>query len=206
MINYRNITDTERVVEIPWLVEKLGNPTLLLDIGSASALYLHEFDRIHAVHLVDTRPIPVTNNSFKRHRMDASYMPWLEFFDVVTCISVLDHVGLESYDMEPDPDALPRLMGALHRVLSVNGRLLVTVPVGIPQITQHPNGEQRVFSPAEFKGLFKTGWKIVSENYWRLAAPNYYRTCNIDDVKTCNYAGHRAEAVCALEVKKHANI
>jgi SAM-dependent methyltransferase len=61
-------------------------------------------------------------------------------FDTVVCVSTLDHVGMDNafYGSDAGRSADPaaeadRVVGELVRVLAPGGRLLLTVPFGVPE-------------------------------------------------------------------------
>jgi SAM-dependent methyltransferase len=193
----------ERVVEVPWMLSRLGRPGALLDVGSAGAPYHAELivnwpGRIVAA---DTRvfeaPAPI-----EVEIVNAAQMPawWTALFDVVTCISTLDHVGLAAYGNLADKNALERVISEIRRVLKPQGRFLVTFPVGRAQITTHPGGGQRVFGLDEVEWYF-AGWTRRSITAYR-RLNDVYQPAPIEDCRDAEYLGDRAEAVACLELSK----
>lgn len=191
----------ERVVEIPWMLSRLGRPEAVLDVGSAGATYHASLIESGARRIValDTRtfdapdPIEVAIAS-------AAQLPewWAETFDVVLCISVLDHVGLDAYGNLADESALERVISEIRRVLKPQGRFLATFPVGRAQITTHPGGGQRVFGSDDLKRLL-TNWSMVTETAYRLRGETY-REVPIEECADAEYLGDRAEAVACVEL------
>jgi SAM-dependent methyltransferase len=201
---------SERSVEIPWLLSHVGHPARILDIGSAGAKYLTALAATGAeVTAVDTRefvpPAGVTS-----YQLDARKLPeeWAGRFDVVTCVSVLDHVGLDAYGNTEDATALPDVIREIERVITPSGRLLLTVPVGRPQLTTHPDGGQRVFSlndiaaEAACAGLFDMDlWRWEQWCLWKRMGDTYYKA-GILDILDAEYDGWRADACGAWEMTK----
>ena len=128
----------ERVVEIPWVLDRVRPTDRLLDVGYAhgsdtylAALIARAGDGFHGVDLA-VLPIP-------GQRLIGGDMCWLPFaastFDVVTCVSTLEHVGRDntSYGVKAGP-TVPgsdhQALAEAARVLKPDGRLLVTVPFG----------------------------------------------------------------------------
>ena len=198
-------TDTERQVEIPWLVDRIFSPNSILDIGGADAMY-HKWMVAAAVevHCIDTRrakPWPgVTYHVGSVTDMPAS---WTERFDLVTSISSLDHVGLVAYGNESIPGALQAARDEIYRVCKTSGRFILTAPTGRDMTTTHgSSGGQRVFSTEALRVLFPAHlWEWIDIAYWRLVGENYI-PCAQPDIVDVGYAGHRAAAVVAIEMVK----
>lgn len=195
---------TERAVEIPWVLGKLDGANHILDVGSAGAKYLPSLAlRGESVTAIDTRPFAAPPGIDGR-QMDARHLPadWNGRFDAITCISVLDHVGLDAYGNTEDKEALPAVIAELERVTVKGGRLLLTVPVGKPQLTTHPGGGQRVFSPNEITDLFPAGmWRMSDCAFWKRSGDDYERA-TADEVASAGYDGWRADAAGAWEIER----
>jgi O-antigen chain-terminating methyltransferase len=130
---------SERVVEIPWALSRLGGARRVLDVGPALAIpeYVRHLTaagipELHGVDLLD-RAVP----GMTMARADVRALPYPdEYFDLITCISTLEHIGRDNtewrieggQETEGDLKALIELC----RVLTASGRLLVTVPFGEP--------------------------------------------------------------------------
>src|SRR3989304_2712597 len=95
-------TDTERMVEVPWALTILDSlrPEKLLDTGSVGAPYLNDImARSEDVTLLDARPIEnAPEGAHACHGKSVKILVALKGpFDVVLIISMLNHVGLDSY-------------------------------------------------------------------------------------------------------------
>lgn len=195
---------TERIVEIPWLLGKIGHPESILDIGSADAKYLNDLQGNGArVTSIDTRQysVPAGVNIIVG---DAAELPngLADSFDLITCVSVLDHVGLEAYGNHADPLQMDKVISEMHRVLKAGGRLLLTVPFGRDHVTTHPRGGQRVFDANSLLKLFDAKrWKWLGVDYWKLEGDEY-NEAEWTEVKDAEYAITRAGAVVGLELAK----
>ncbi len=195
---------SERSVELPWLIANIGRPNRLLDIGSADGVYtgiLYEMCR--DLTLCDTREftptVPATVFIGSAHRLP---LDWTGKFDMVTCLSVLDHVGLDAYGNATDVDLIDAVITEIERVTVTGGRLLLTVPFGRSQVTRHPAGGQRIFDKEEIMDLFPPDlWTCLSAHVWRLGG-DYYESCMFEDAATANYAQWRAEACIGLELRR----
>lgn len=194
---------TERSVEIPWLVANLGKPQRILDIGSADSQYAAALVATGAeVTLCDTRYI-IAPESVHTWQGNAAELPaeWTGYFDLVTCVSVLDHIGLDAYGNAADDTLLPRVVAELARVTAPGGRLLLTVPFGRDHVTTHPGGGQRVFGFEALTELFgHVLWDWGDVRCWQLEGNEYKLGVFATDIENSEYGGWRALAVVALEL------
>ena len=199
-------TDTERQVEVPWVLKHLGTPRCILDVGTGrNATYLDALAATGArVYALDYRPVPVPETvHFVAGLLGLTKLPFPDgYFDAITCISTLDHIGLAAYGLVENLAILADAPAALSRLLCPGGRLLLTVPTGRDQITTHPEGGQRVFGRAALKQMFALPtWVLRAEDYWLLDGEEY-RPARVQDVTNVDYAGHRAGACLAWELER----
>lgn len=196
---------TERSVELPWLISRIGHPRRLLDIGSADGVYtglLYELCR--DLTLCDTRQfkpsVPAQVFVGSAHELPTE---WDNTFDLVTCVSVLDHVGLDAYGNATDDNLIDDVLTAIERVIAPGGRLLLTVPFGRYQVTTHPQGGQRVFDADTLLGLFPAAtWRIKAMQVWKLQG-GYYERVPQADAANAGYEQWRAGACMAMELVRH---
>lgn len=79
----------------------------------------------------------------------------------LSCLHVLEHVGLGRYGDPLDPDGHIKAISELKRVIAPGGYLYISTPVGKPRI--HFNAH-RVFNAVEFSELFKP-LSLISFHY-----------------------------------------
>lgn len=195
---------TERSVELPWLISRIGRPKRILDIGSADGVYtgiLYELCR--DLCLCDTRPfepnVPAQVFTGSAHELP---LAWNGTFDLVICLSVLDHVGLDAYGNATDDGLVDGVLTAIERVIAPGGRLLLTVPFGRYQVTTHPQGGQRVFDEETLLGLFpQESWQVLAMQTWILQ-DDHYAPCAAQDAALAGYEQWRAGACMALELER----
>jgi len=109
---------TERMVEIPIIINELQKDMKILEVGNV--LHGHcNFKR----DIVDKYEIAkgVINCDI------IDYRP-VEKYDVVVSISTLEHVGFDEVDKDPDKAILAIKM--IRSFLKPNGKVFVTVPLG----------------------------------------------------------------------------
>jgi len=87
-----------------------------------------------------------------------------EFFDVITAVSTVEHIGLGRYGDPVAPDGDREAMEEMRRVLKAGGRLLMTVPCGRETICYSKDGVPlcRVYSSPS---LLLQGFKILELSY-----------------------------------------
>ena len=128
----------ERVVEIPWVLSRLRTRGRVLDVGYAfaEAAYLAALLRAD-VDLVGVDLAERDVEGLEQVEADVRSLPFADrSFDQVLLVSTLEHVGADNsvYGIAGDRDdgAREAALRELARVLTRNGSLLVTVPLGEP--------------------------------------------------------------------------
>jgi SAM-dependent methyltransferase len=133
---------SERIIEIPWVFARVPtwHGARVLDVGTAFAPFFYRqwlasLARQVELHVVDLAPAWIRRATV--HRADVRRLPFAsETFDAVTCISTLEHIGLDNrrYGVGDEPSASrPDVLALreLRRVTRPGGRVLVTVPAGV---------------------------------------------------------------------------
>ena len=160
----RSLHLTERVVEIPFAIERLRLPkgSRILDVGARwSPLPLFFAAMGHRVVAVDLAPFPIQGAGPEFVVADMRKPPFREgAFDGATIVSTLEHVGLGFYDPKRDPDDYLRLMRQLRVLVRPGGRLVLTVPFGQPE----EDGHQRVYDRGRLRRVTE-GWTLETQRY-----------------------------------------
>jgi SAM-dependent methyltransferase len=168
----------ERMVEIPFVLQNIPSDKsiAILDLGSTeSSLPLHLSNLGYKVEAVDFRNSPYTHPNLHWTKADICQLPFnAESFDVVTCVSTLEHIGLGFYeDPQMIQNADARAMEQIRRVLKKGGILLLTVPYGVKKITE----QQRIYDAQALDKVcalftvkekkFYASFPGQSNNYWK---------------------------------------
>jgi SAM-dependent methyltransferase len=147
----------ERVVEYPWVFAMRPSGSVL-DAGSSlnhERILTRLLPRVAGLDIVTLAPErrSFTDAGVSYVFADLRDLPYRDArFDLVTCVSTLEHVGMDNSgyggtaDRVSDPAAAcARALTELTRVVRPGGRLLITVPYGRPDDL----GWMRVFGTDE---------------------------------------------------------
>jgi SAM-dependent methyltransferase len=214
----------ERIVEFPWAISRLPDgPARLLDAGATLnhvPILKHPRMREKRLLFVGLSPTHVDVRSNVSYLYDDLRHLILRdaVFDLVTCVSTLEHIGLDNTQLYiGDPDYaehdlagyVPALQN-MRRVLKPGGRLLLTVPFGQSEdhrwLQQFDRpGIERVI--AAFDGeLVDETYYCYAEDGWQLStadacADARYYDYHADPTPQPDGAG-AARAVCCLTLRR----
>ena len=128
--------DRQYVYHPAWAARILARtqPEFHVDISSS----LHFATVVSAfipVKFYDYRPVDLQLNQLSTEYADLTSLPFEdESIQSISCMHVVEHVGLGRYGDTLDPDGDLTAMGELQRVLAGGGSLLFAVPVGRPRL------------------------------------------------------------------------
>lgn len=87
------------------------------------------------VEFYDFRPAPVVLDGLYTGAADLTQLPFADdSINSLSCMHVIEHIGLGRYGDPLDPDGDLKAIGELVRVLAPGGNLLVATPVGRPRV------------------------------------------------------------------------
>ena len=132
------VGDSERCVEIPWVLSRFQGEPRVLDIGYANAepRYLRALDALGIPCLIGLDIAAVSQPGIFGVAGDALAPPFRPgTFDLICAISVIEHIGRDNsvyFDRRQTIRKFADLEAAasLASLLRVGGRLLVTLPFG----------------------------------------------------------------------------
>jgi 2-polyprenyl-3-methyl-5-hydroxy-6-metoxy-1,4-benzoquinol methylase len=203
---YANRND-ERVVEYPYVFRRLRplNPHTMkvLDVGCLdSRLAEALFQMGYEVTGIDIREYP-DKHSFKFVKDDirkTDFSP--DFFDQITCISTIEHVGLNAYGnkgLEPNGDLTAMI--EIHRILRPNGNLIVTVPFGC-----HKNDYWIRYYNRETVRALTRPFTVLEAVFYKKhinVSPSVWTECSIGDAAKMGIgSGAVPLAVCCMTLTK----
>jgi hypothetical protein len=100
----------------------------------------------------------------------------------LSCLHVIEHVGLGRYGDPIDPRGSEKAAGELVRVLAQSGTLFLTVPVGRGRVCFNAH---RVFAPNTVLAMFK-GLDLVSFAYVDDCG-QFHEMARLDQARHCDY-------------------
>jgi SAM-dependent methyltransferase len=169
----------ERSIEIPWALSRLGDAGRVLDVGTANAepAYVAALVAAAPPEFVAADLVEAEVPGLTTVVADVRDLPFPDrSFDLVLCVSTLEHVGRDNrvYGVESDAGGgVDAALEELRRVLDRRGRLVVTVPCGQPEehewfVQDEPGGWNRRFLAAGFGVLAQETYERRAEG-WRAA-------------------------------------
>ena len=198
-------TGDERAIEIPWALARYDGEGHVLDIGYAFAepAYLAGLVALGAIDLVGVDLATADVPGLRSVVADVRALPFSDSsYDLAFCISTLEHIGRDNkvYDVDAEREDAgdEAALRELHRVLTKDGRLLVSVPTG-----EHDDqGWQIQRTPEEWIAVFERAGFIVYEDELYLRAANGWRRASLAEARTARYGsgGPGAGAVLLAEL------
>ena len=123
-----------REVSVPWHVD-VGSSVMMVNILSAMT----------KIMFVDYRPLRVQLSHLHPVAADITRLPFADAsIPSLSCLHVLEHVGLGRYGDPLDPQGSMKGGAELQRVLKPGGQLYLSVPVGRQKVCFNAH---RVFTP-----------------------------------------------------------
>jgi len=178
------------------LPPKLRKKIKILDVGGAEsrlAKFLAElgFD----VTVIDIREDDYGKAKFvQANILNYEFPP--ESFNIITCISTIEHIGLPCYNQQlKDPAGDIRTVEKIHRWLKNEGIALITLPYGKPH---HPPDFERVYTQETLQERILRGlWDIIEIRYARQSDKDPHTFIECSEKEARNY-----DAVVLLALRK----
>ncbi|MCL1597749.1 MAG: methyltransferase domain-containing protein [Actinomycetia bacterium] len=152
---------TERSVEIPFVLSAVtsrkSSGSTVLDVGCSESLVPLEFASLgYSVTGIDLREYPLSHPNLQTSAVPLEDWDTDETFDVVVCLSSIEHFGLGQYGEEAANDRLDhRAMRILLDRIEPDGLLVLTIPFGETEETP----VQRMYDRDDLDALLE-GWVI----------------------------------------------
>lgn len=191
-----------RVVEMPFVFTNLPKGKLkILDFGcNESALPIQLASLGHEVRGYDLQDYEYKHKNFKFCKgniLDNEFPK--ESFDVITAISVVEHVGIGSYDSPKFSDGDIIVMKELKRLLKKDGILILTVPIGV----RHKDELQRIYDAEALEELISE-FKVKEAKYFsRNPQMTEWSETTLDNAEQIQYDKIReSDAIACLVLTK----
>jgi hypothetical protein len=180
--------DRHYVYHTAWAARKLAElqPSEHVDIGSH-----HYFAALVSsfipFHFYDFRPAPINLQNLEVGQANLTNLIFNDnSISSLSCMHVVEHIGLGRYGDPIDPDGDLKAMDELIRVLAPSGMLLFVVPVGKPRICFNAH---RIYDPEWIKSYFDDRFLRLEEfaiitddgSFLRMQTPESFR----DQIYAC---------------------
>lgn len=143
---------------------KASGVAVHVDVGSL-AVFVGLLSTIAKVVFIDLRPLPVDLPNLEMRRGSLLSLPLADASaPSISCLHVVEHVGLGRYGDALDPQGTKKAALELTRVLAPNGSLYVSLPLGKPRLQFNAH---RIHSPSQileyFRGLNLASFSAVTD-------------------------------------------
>jgi len=189
----------ERIVEIPFVFRALAEVdagATILDVGATeSTLAVSLASLGYHVTAIDVRPYPVAHPLLET--VVSPIQEWTHdgAFDVVLCVSTIEHIGLGAYgeprgDLDSDRTAMQRM----RELTKPGGLLVLTVPFGEAGVDE----VHRTYDRAGLQSLLE-GWELEDLTIARQLDPQTWVVADeegagtTDDARVALVTARRAE-------------
>ncbi len=145
--------DRHYVYHCAWAARVLAStrPTRHVDISS-SIYFISMASAFMEVEFYDYRPPSIELDGLSVGSIDLLSLPFPDRSLLsISCMHVVEHIGLGRYGDPLDPTGDLKAMAELRRVLAKDGRLLFVVPVGKPKIMFNAH---RIYSYDQIRECF----------------------------------------------------
>ncbi|MBU1122395.1 MAG: class I SAM-dependent methyltransferase [Candidatus Omnitrophica bacterium] len=177
---------SDRFLEYPFVFKYLPNNKniKLLDIGCAGSFFPLVVAALgYNVTACDIRPYEILNSikfdNFEFRQQDICKNPLgEETFDIITCISVLEHIGLGGrYGVVKDEFGDLKMVEQIKKVVKSNGKVLITVPYGVSEIYAPYH---RVYDLERVRKL-EDGFRVIQEKFYCQNEDRDWRECSAQE-------------------------
>lgn len=127
-----SVEANERWIEFPFAIRQLPKCGPILDVGCTGSIFPHIVKAIgYTMYGVDIRPITMEGINFIQGDIRHTYFN-SEYFNAVTAISTIEHIGLRGIygNKEEDMQGDLKAVNEIWRILKVGSKFIMTVPYG----------------------------------------------------------------------------
>lgn len=145
--------DAHYVYHTAWAARKVRARSPHEHVDVSSSLYFAGIvSAFVPLKFLDYRPAGLGLSGLEEERGDLAHLPLPDASVAsLSCMHVVEHVGLGRYGDPLDPLGDIKAASELQRVLAVSGRLLFVVPVGVSRIFFNAH---RVYHPGQVVAMF----------------------------------------------------
>lgn len=207
--NLKELKGHQRSVEYFWATRELSyEDKRILDVGIVGSLYTIYLARIgHEVWGVDVLDYPYDEPNFRFVSDDARELSQVpdEYFDIVLCISTIEHIGLEKDDQGTthvvDDEGDFKTIRAMARKLKPGGKLVLTTHYGAGDI--HHQHLARNYDGKRLAQLIEhSGLVLDKQDFFKYYYPTHLELGNqIEMDRTGDYGTFPYAIVCNALLK-----
>ncbi len=179
--------DRHYVYHTSWAARKLAEtkPELHLDISS-SLYFSGIVSAFVPIKFYDYRPADIQLDGLESLGSDLLSLPFADnSVSSLSCMHVIEHIGLGRYGDPIDPQADAKAIVELKRVLAVGGNLLFVVPIGREAVIQY--NAHRIYTYQLVLELF-AGLKLKEFSLIPEVSGALIKNATASDVARENYA------------------
>lgn len=138
--------DRHYVYFTAWAARKVADQKPAKHVDISSSLYFSGIvSAFVPVEFYDYRPADLQLSNLKSASADLTSLPFTDgSIDSLSCMHVIEHIGLGRYGDPIDPEGDIKSAKELSRVLSTGGKLLFVTPVGSEAIIEY--NAHRIYS------------------------------------------------------------
>jgi SAM-dependent methyltransferase len=153
--------DSHYLFHTAWAARVLANtkPSLHIDISSCLR-FVSMVSAFIPVKFFDYRPAQLNLSGLESKQADLMSLPFADrSISSISCMHVIEHIGLERYGDPLDPQGDLKAISELKRVTATNGDLLFVVPLGSQAIIQY--NAHRIYTYDQIVDYF-SGFDLVN--------------------------------------------
>jgi SAM-dependent methyltransferase len=145
--------DRHYVYHTAWAARVLAATKPRKHVDISSSLYFCAIASAFVpVNYYEYRPVNLSLDNLTTGTADLQRLPFADkSIESISCMHVVEHIGLGRYGDPIDPDGDLKAMAELRRVLAPGGSLLFVVPVGRARVIFNAH---RIYGVAQVRGYF----------------------------------------------------
>lgn len=159
--------DRHYIFHTAWAARILAQtkPSLHIDISS-SLYFVSLVSAFIPMKFYDYRPADLQLSNLESEHADLTSLPFSnESIKSLSCMHVIEHIGLGRYGDPVDPEGDLKAIAEIKRVLALGGNLLFVVPIGMPKIMFNAH---RIYAYEQimnyFKGFELENFALIPDN------------------------------------------
>ena len=165
-----HVVINERIVDYSFVHQNIGlnGEGRILDVGCCGSSLVIELASLgYEVYGIDVKSYPLEHPNFTFVHGDIFKTPFPDdFFDRVTAVSTIEHIGLGRYGDPIYSDGDKKAVKEIKRILKPGGKAIFTVPFGKQTIVYRKKIPlHRVYDSQALNGLFSGSLEIIKAKY-----------------------------------------